>query len=278
MINIVSIGIGLIEKCFKNKIRWKGTLSMTEESNVEEELMAQRQDLERLMEEERDVDLWIKRMQDSLLEMGNEKIYSEYAYVTFEDIKKLNHCEENEKDTLLAISAPAGTTLEVPDPDQMSSSMREMKELYVRKQMEREQDPIVENMEKQSVRENGVSGESAHGPHSAPQSNAPGSLPVSVSGNGQLREEYEESFRNEYGELADKKYQIFLNSKTDEIMVYMITAEKEPHNNISLQNQVHLQQHLQTHHPTHQQEVFLNHIHNQNTDSSPFESISNMFP
>ena len=48
--------------------------------------------------------------------MSKDPLYEQYAYVTYEDIKKLNQTKENADSTLLAIRAPQGTSLEIPDP------------------------------------------------------------------------------------------------------------------------------------------------------------------
>ena len=40
--------------------------------------------------------------------------YAAYAYMTFDDIKQI--CAET-NDTLIAVRAPIGTKIEIPDPD-----------------------------------------------------------------------------------------------------------------------------------------------------------------
>lgn len=46
--------------------------------------------------------------------MSNDPLYEKYAYVTYDDIKQLNKEQEN---TLLAIRAQKGSTLEMAEPD-----------------------------------------------------------------------------------------------------------------------------------------------------------------
>ena len=48
--------------------------------------------------------------------MARDPIYAEYAYMTFDDIKMLNN-ESNE--TLIAVKAPIGSKIEIPDPEQL---------------------------------------------------------------------------------------------------------------------------------------------------------------
>jgi transcription factor E2F3 len=49
--------------------------------------------------------------------MTKDPNYAEYAYVTYDDIKSLNNLTGAENETLIAIRAPPGTSLEVPDPE-----------------------------------------------------------------------------------------------------------------------------------------------------------------
>lgn len=48
--------------------------------------------------------------------MSADKAYEQFAYLTFEDINQLN---TNSKDTLIAVKAPLGSTIEMPDPAQL---------------------------------------------------------------------------------------------------------------------------------------------------------------
>lgn len=49
-----------------------------------------------------------------LAEMAEDDLWKQFAYVTYDDIKKLNDISENKNWTLLAIRAPPGTKLEIP--------------------------------------------------------------------------------------------------------------------------------------------------------------------
>lgn len=46
--------------------------------------------------------------------MAKDPIYSEFAYMTFDDIKQISG---DSKDTLIAVKAPLGSKIEIPDPD-----------------------------------------------------------------------------------------------------------------------------------------------------------------
>lgn len=127
-------GIGLIEKCSKNKIRWKGSLTMNistslqeptgvssnHEAEEDQEIQRLTEELRKLEDEERWLDDTIGSVENQLNEMSKDTLYEEFAYVTYEDIKRLNQTRENADCTLLAIRAPKGTILEIPDPEQVA--------------------------------------------------------------------------------------------------------------------------------------------------------------
>ena len=56
--------------------------------------------------------------------MSKDPVYSEYAYMTFEDIRYAfshandndDHTQPKEENTIIAIKAPIGTKIEIPDP------------------------------------------------------------------------------------------------------------------------------------------------------------------
>ncbi|KAF2289657.1 hypothetical protein GH714_037750 [Hevea brasiliensis] len=88
-------GIGLIEKKLKNRIRWKG-VDASRPGEADGDACSLQAEIEKLSMEEHGLDDQIR-----------------WLFVTEEDIKSLP-CFQNE--TLIAIKAPHGTTLEVPDP------------------------------------------------------------------------------------------------------------------------------------------------------------------
>lgn len=62
------------------------------------------------------VDNFIKDLQNELSMMARDRAYVEFAYLTFEDIQQLN---KDSQDTLIAVKAPLGSKIEMPDPDQL---------------------------------------------------------------------------------------------------------------------------------------------------------------
>ncbi|KAK4432619.1 Transcription factor E2FA [Sesamum alatum] len=101
-------GIGLIEKKLKNRIHWKP-------GKVDNDASLLQADIENLSMEERSLDERIRKMQEKLRELGEDENNHKWVFVTEDDIKNLP-CFQNE--TLIAVKAPHGTTLEVPDPDE----------------------------------------------------------------------------------------------------------------------------------------------------------------
>ncbi|KAI5064293.1 hypothetical protein GOP47_0020963 [Adiantum capillus-veneris] len=106
-------GIGLIEKKLKNRVCWKGVdpanaVKMCKATFIQAEL-------ERMHREEQSMDNRIREVREALRIISEDASSKQWLYVTEDDIKRLP-CFQNE--TLIAIKAPHGTTLEVPDPDE----------------------------------------------------------------------------------------------------------------------------------------------------------------
>ncbi|KAD7477682.1 hypothetical protein E3N88_00818 [Mikania micrantha] len=106
-------GIGLIEKKLKNRIQWKGLDGSTGE--LDENITSLQAEVENLSAEEFRLDEQTREMQERLRDLSEEETNQRWLFVTEEDIKSLP-CFQGE--TLIAIKAPHGTTLEVPDPDE----------------------------------------------------------------------------------------------------------------------------------------------------------------
>ncbi|XP_038681022.1 transcription factor E2FB [Tripterygium wilfordii] len=107
-------GIGLIEKTLKNRIQWKG-LDVSRPGEADENISSLQAGVENLSIEERRLDEQIREMQERLRDLSEDDNNQKWLFVTEDDIKSLP-CFQNE--TLIAIKAPHGTTLEVPDPDE----------------------------------------------------------------------------------------------------------------------------------------------------------------
>ncbi|KAH6789755.1 E2F transcription factor 1 [Perilla frutescens var. frutescens] len=104
-------GIGLIEKKLKNRIQWKGA-DVLRPGKVDSDIQGE---VENLNVEECKLDERIREMQEKLRGLSEVEDNEKWLFITEEDFKNLP-CFQNE--TLIAIKAPHGTTLEVPDPDE----------------------------------------------------------------------------------------------------------------------------------------------------------------
>ncbi|CAN1251895.1 Transcription factor E2FB, partial [Linum perenne] len=109
-------GIGLIEKKLKNRIQWKG-VDVSHPGEADESATSLQAEVENLAIEERSLDERIRDMQERLRGFSEDEDNQKWLFVTEDDIKSLP-CFQNE--TLIAIKAPHGTTLEVPDPDEQA--------------------------------------------------------------------------------------------------------------------------------------------------------------
>ncbi|XWS56051.1 hypothetical protein CRYUN_Cryun09bG0053500 [Craigia yunnanensis] len=107
-------GIGLIEKKLKNKIHWKG-VDASKPGEADGDVSVLQAEIENLSMEEHKLDDQIREMQERLRDLSENENNQRWLFVTEEDIKSLP-CFQNE--TLIAIKAPHGTTMEVPDPDE----------------------------------------------------------------------------------------------------------------------------------------------------------------
>ncbi|KAF0687828.1 Aste57867_20480 [Aphanomyces stellatus] len=133
-------GIGLIEKTSKNNIHWKGGAGGNRSSSLRsvgnddsdsekddtstltqaEEFDKLKDDMQKLTEEEKLLEHYIRHMTVSVKQL-NEEGFEEatptggHSYISHPDIRALTSLAEQ---SIMAIKAPPGTTLEVPDPDE----------------------------------------------------------------------------------------------------------------------------------------------------------------
>ncbi|XP_057741859.1 transcription factor E2FA-like [Arachis stenosperma] len=123
-------GIGLIEKKLKNRIHWKGTESSS--GDVDGDILMLKEEVEKLSLEEHRLDDRIREMQERLRSLSEDENKQKFLFVTEEDIKAVP-CFQNE--TLIAIKAPHGTTLEVPDPEEAVDYLQRRYRIILRSTM-----------------------------------------------------------------------------------------------------------------------------------------------
>ncbi|CAA0836004.1 Transcription factor E2FB [Striga hermonthica] len=124
-------GIGLIEKKLKNRIQWKGA-DVFRPAEAQGCLSDLREEIKNLNMEEQRLDERIREIQEKLTGLSEDENNQRWLFVTEEDIKNLP-CFKNE--TLIAIKAPHGTTLEVPDPDETVDYPRRRYRIVLRSTM-----------------------------------------------------------------------------------------------------------------------------------------------
>ena len=120
-------GIGYIKKIGKNKIEWLFddlyTKNIIEE---EDETKRLNKELELINSKENEIDkclLESKKYFDSVSENQN---FKEFGYVTYEDIKSLIKGEDV---NLIAVKAPSGTSLDIPDPNHITKIYNEVQKV-----------------------------------------------------------------------------------------------------------------------------------------------------
>uniref|UniRef100_A0A0D9W1U3 E2F/DP family winged-helix DNA-binding domain-containing protein n=1 Tax=Leersia perrieri TaxID=77586 RepID=A0A0D9W1U3_9ORYZ len=106
-------GVDLIEKTLKNMIRWKG-FDMSKPKERERQISALKEEIESLYDEESRLDGEIMEAQEKLNALLVNENTKKLLYVSKEDI---NAIPRFQRSTLIAINAPRGTYIEVPDPN-----------------------------------------------------------------------------------------------------------------------------------------------------------------
>ena len=106
--------------CCTPHVQWKG-MGVTSTTNIQQELDSLKEDIKRASEQESFLDNAIATMQSSLRQLAEDAESSQHAYMTHDDIRGIDSFAN---DTVIAIKAPSGTTLEVPDPDEAGLHVR----------------------------------------------------------------------------------------------------------------------------------------------------------
>lgn len=96
---------------------FSGTGDANPDSSEIQRLQRLRDEVHRLKREEALLDRNYQSAQTLLKTMSEDDNNQRLAYLTHMDIRNIKEFEE---DTLLAVKAPYGSTLEVPDPDEVN--------------------------------------------------------------------------------------------------------------------------------------------------------------
>jgi len=106
-------GIGLIEKKSKNHIHWRGSGIASSEDRTQIDHL--KKEIDKLKNEEQQLDELLRNSSKTLKQIVEDPHFVKYAFVSHDDVRNLPSMQGQ---TLIAIKAPAGTRLEVPDPDE----------------------------------------------------------------------------------------------------------------------------------------------------------------
>lgn len=120
-------GIGLIDKKSKNNIQWKGT-GLASPENPDETEAALSAEIDRLNRQELQLDENLRTVQADLKRLAEESANSRLAFVTYDDLRNLPSMQGQ---TMIAIKAPSGTRLEVPDPDEGMENGQRRYQIYL---------------------------------------------------------------------------------------------------------------------------------------------------
>ncbi|RRT68540.1 hypothetical protein B296_00003895 [Ensete ventricosum] len=135
-------GVGLIEKTFKNKIRWKG-IDMSRPKELDDQIARLKvchlgnavpykfilAEVEALYSEDCRLDEMIREIQESLWVFTEDENHKKWLYLTKEDITSIPCLQDA---VLIAIKAPHGTSVEVPDPDEGIDFPRRRYQIFLR--------------------------------------------------------------------------------------------------------------------------------------------------
>ncbi|TNV85230.1 hypothetical protein FGO68_gene3153 [Halteria grandinella] len=128
-------GIGLVEKTFKNQIKWCGMPGaykavLSDQEQLERHLAAD-QSLRELRMEEVELDGMIEAIQEELTQIASEPAYQEFGYLTHADISQLStnvidsQMQPNRSDTpIIAIKAPKGSKVKIAARDVLAENLR----------------------------------------------------------------------------------------------------------------------------------------------------------
>ena len=111
-------------------VQWKG-IGMTSGPNFERQMDQLKEQIRISSAHEAWLDDAIEQMQTSLRALAEDSENSGHAYVTHDDIRSIASFTA---DTIIAIKAPSGTTLEVPDPDEGMEYPQRRYQIYLKSQ------------------------------------------------------------------------------------------------------------------------------------------------
>ena len=120
-LNIYFKGLGFIRKLSKSKLIWTYNDLFNIETNEQISDKLERE-LISLKEEENLLQNWNKDLKTDLNNLMEDYSFKEYGYFTYNDIKNLT---KDEDVNVIAVRAPKGTILDMPDPQNVEKLYEE---------------------------------------------------------------------------------------------------------------------------------------------------------
>jgi len=107
-------------------------MGVTDATNIQQELNVLKHEVKMCASHERWLDEAIAQMQHTLRGLANDHGYPYQGFVTHADVRAISAFSA---DTVIAIKAPSGTTLEVPDPDEGMEYPQRRYQIYLKSTM-----------------------------------------------------------------------------------------------------------------------------------------------
>ena len=139
-------GIGLIEKRNKNCIKWKGAVAGENTLEASDRLAVLQDEIGRLEQHERLLDQHTQWAGQSIKNILEDVSNYNLAYATHEDIAA---CFPG--DTVLAVRAPSGTQLEVPQPEVEPGSGKRRCQIHLKTEKGQIAVVLIEDGERDSI-------------------------------------------------------------------------------------------------------------------------------
>jgi hypothetical protein len=111
-------GIGLISKNSKNFVRWRGNSTDEEDRAAQSEVRNVEKEVAVLRTQDMELEESINRYRDKIRQLAETEENVQYAFLEHRDMRNISDFQE---DILLALRAPAGTILDVPETSPLST-------------------------------------------------------------------------------------------------------------------------------------------------------------
>ena len=97
-----------------------------------------------LLNEEKNLDKWVQELKTSYENIQEDPKFKEFGYLTYNDIRLLTQGEDI---NLIAIRAPAGTSIDIPDPENVHKVFIETNENMIKGEEKYDKD-LLDSLEK----------------------------------------------------------------------------------------------------------------------------------